>query len=354
MESNILIYGANGYTGQLIVEEAHRRNLKFDIAGRNESALKSLADKFGTRYKVFDLSNEDMVAEQIKGYDIVIHSAGPFIHTAKTMMNACLKSEAHYLDITGEIPVFELGAKNGNKAKEAGIVIIPGCGFDVVPTDCMAAQLHSELPTATHLQLAFATYGGRVSHGTALTMVENLGRTGAVRKEGKITPVPSAYKGMNIPFKAEKSRFAMMIPWGDVSTAYYSTGIPNIETYMGTAPKTFSQLNFAGKYLNWLMKRDFVKNYLRKQIKKRPAGPDEQERNEAYTMVWGKVWDNQGNQKEARIKVPEGYLLTAKCTVEICKRVLDNPGMKGFYTPTLAFGKDLITEVTGSRFEMIG
>jgi short subunit dehydrogenase-like uncharacterized protein len=100
MESNILIYGANGYTGQLIVEEAHRRNLKFDIAGRNESALKSLADKFSIGYKVFDLSNEDIVAEQIKGYDIVIHSAGPFIHTAKTMMNACLKSKVHYLDIT--------------------------------------------------------------------------------------------------------------------------------------------------------------------------------------------------------------------------------------------------------------
>ena len=353
MQKDILIYGANGYTGQLIVEECKLLNLDFDVAGRNEAALRSLADKYNTSYKVFDLADENAVAEQINGYKVVIHSAGPFIHTAKSMMNACLKSKVHYLDITGEIPVFELGAKLDNKAKDAGIVILPGCGFDVVPTDCMAACLHAQLPAATHLQLAFATYGGRVSHGTALTMVENLGKSGAIRKEGKITPVPSAYKGMNIPFKAEKSRFAMMIPWGDVSTAFYSTGIPNIETYMGTAPKTFKQMNFAGKYLNWIMKRDFVKNYLRKQIKRRPAGPDEKERSEAYTMVWGKAWDNQGNQKEARIKVPEGYLLTAKCTAEICRRVLNNSEMKGFYTPTRAFGKDLITEVTGSQFEMI-
>jgi short subunit dehydrogenase-like uncharacterized protein len=159
MSNKILIYGANGYTGQLIVEEALKQNLSFDIGGRNEESLKKIATQHNLDYKVFGLSDVNVIVEHIQTYKAVIHSAGPFIHTAKNMMKACLQTKVHYMDITGEIPVFELGASMDQKAKDAGIVIMPGCGFDVVPTDCMAAYLKSELPSATHLQLGFASYG---------------------------------------------------------------------------------------------------------------------------------------------------------------------------------------------------
>jgi short subunit dehydrogenase-like uncharacterized protein len=353
MNDKILIYGANGYTGQLIVNEALKQNLNFDVAGRNEENIRAMADKYNIGFKVFGMTNEVVVAQHLEGYRAVIHAAGPFIHTAKIMMKACIIAKVHYMDITGEIPVFELGAKMGSEAKSAGISIIPGCGFDVVPTDCMAAYLKSKLPTATHLQLGFATFGSRVSHGTALTMVENLGKTGAIRQDGKITPVPTAYKGQNIPFKSDKARFAMTIPWGDVSTAWYSTGIPNIETYMSTSPKNFKRMRFMDKYFKWLMKKDIVKNYMRKRIKNMPAGPNEEELENGYVMVWGKVWDEAGNKAEARIKSPEGYKLTALCAVEICKRVVNNESLSGFLTPSLAFGQNLLTEVTGATFEDI-
>ena len=353
MSSKILIYGANGYTGKLIIEEAQKQNLTFEIAGRNAETIQNLADHYQIAYKVFGLSDENVVAEQIKEYKAVIHCAGPFIHTAKFMMHACILAKVHYLDITGEIPVFELGAKLGLKAKEAGMVLMSGCGFDVVPTDCMAAYLKNKLPDATHLQLGFATFGSRVSHGTALTMIENLGRTGAVRKDGKITPVPTAFKGQDIPFKADKSRFAMTIPWGDVSTAYYSTGIPNIETYMSTAPKTFKRMQWMDTYFKWLMKMDMVKNYLRKKVKKMPAGPNAKELSEGYVMIWGKAWNDENKHVEARINSPEGYKLTAMCAVEICKRVINDASLSGYLTPTLAFGQNLLTEVSGAQFEDI-
>jgi short subunit dehydrogenase-like uncharacterized protein len=353
MSNKILIYGANGYTGQLIVEEALRQNLSFDIGGRNEESLKKMATQHKIDYKVFGLSDINVIVEHIQTYKAVIHSAGPFIHTAKNMMKACLQTKVHYMDITGEIPVFELGASMDQKAKDAGIVIMPGCGFDVVPTDCMAAYLKSELPSATHLQLGFASYGGRVSHGTALTMVENLGRSGAVRKDGKIVPVPTAYKGQIIPFRADKGRFAMTIPWGDVSTSYYSTAIPNIETYMSVSEKSYKRTQFLNTYFRWLMKKEFVKNILRKRIKKMPAGPNEQERQESYMMVWGKVWDANGKMAEARVKTPEGYKLTAMCAVAICQKVIGQDKMTGFFTPSLAFGHNLLNDVTGAVFENI-
>lgn len=353
MANRILIYGGNGYTGKLIIEEAIRQHLDFDIAGRNEASIKEVAGQYKVNYLTFGLDDSDKIAGNIKGYKAVIHAAGPFIHTAKPMMKACIKAKVHYLDITGEIPIFELGAAMGEKAKEANIIIMPGCGFDVVPTDCMASYLKAKLPSATHLQLGFANYGGSVSHGTAMTMLENLGKTGAVRKEGKITPVPNTYKGQYIPFIPTKDRYAMTIPWGDVSTAYYSTGIPNIETFMSTSPKTYKRIKFVDRYFRWVLKSGLVKSYLRSRIKKAPAGPNAQEREDGYVMVWGKVWDAAGNVAEARIKTPEGYKLTAITAVEICKRVINQHTMSGFYTPSLSFGHTLISEVSGALFEDI-
>src|SRR5436190_8984048 len=145
------------------------------------------------------------------------------------MVEACLRNKKHYTDITGEISVFETSAASDKKAKDAGIMLMPGVGFDVVPSDCLARHLKDRLPTATRLTLAF--YGmGRISHGTQATMVMNVGKGGAIRKDGKITPVPAAWKTREIDF-GDVKKTAVTIPWGDVATAYYSTGIPNIEVF---------------------------------------------------------------------------------------------------------------------------
>ena len=135
-----------------------------------------------------------------------------------------------YLDITGEIPVFEMAAQLNERARTAGIMIMPGVGFDVVPTDCMALFLKNQLPDAVQLQLAFASAGGSISHGTASTMILGLGEGGLIRENGIIVKCPLGHKSMYVNFDGDE-KFVMTIPWGDVSTGYYTTGIPNIETY---------------------------------------------------------------------------------------------------------------------------
>ena len=198
-DSNWLIYGANGYTGELIAREAVRQGLKPTLAGRNKAKVAALAQELGLDYKAFGLDNVNAISEQLQGFKLVMHCAGPFSATSKPMMEACIKAGAHYLDITGDIAVFELAQSLNSQAEKADIVLCPGVGFDVIPTDCVAAALKEALPDATHLALGFDSRTG-FSPGTAKTSTEGMAEGGKIRKNGKITTVPLAHYVRTIDF----------------------------------------------------------------------------------------------------------------------------------------------------------
>jgi len=150
-----MIYGANGYTGELIAREAARRGLKPVLAGRRRESVEELARTLGLEARAFGLDDVAALTGQIQGHALVLNCAGPFSATAAPMMEACLRAGAHYLDITGEIAVFEHAQSLDARARDAGVVLCPGVGFDVIPTDCVAAALKAALPDATHLALGF-------------------------------------------------------------------------------------------------------------------------------------------------------------------------------------------------------
>ena len=342
---HFLLYGANGYTGQLIAERAAILGLKPVLAGRNEEKVRALAKQYGFEYRIFDLNDPAAIDEGLKGFALVLHTAGPFLHTARPMMEACLRNRVHYLDITGEIDVFEMAHSYDAAAKEAGIILMSGTGFDVVPTDCAALYLKNKMPDATHLRLAFASIGGGLSHGTALTMAEGLGQPGAERREGRIVSVPLGKHTWSLP-TGERTIFTMSIPWGDVSTAWYSTGIPNIITFTQANPRSQRMLRFQFLY-NWLLRTEFMKNRLRQRIHSRPAGPSSSRREKAKSIVWGEVRNAAGARQSVRLSLPEGYTLTALTSLLIVQKVLEGDAPKGFQTPAMAFGADLIMEIEG-------
>ncbi len=348
---SLMLYGAYGYTGKLILEEAQRRGMQLLLAGRSREKLEPLAESAKLPFRVFDLQAPGDIGKQLSGVTAVIHAAGPFKYTARPMIEACLQAGVHYLDITGEIEVFELAAQYGTRAAKAGIMLLPGAGFDVVPTDCLALFLKRQLPDATHLQLAFSALGGGVSRGTATTMAENLGKKGAVRRDGEISLVPIGHKTRTVPFKGKK-RFAMTIPWGDVSTAWYSTGIPNIETYMGISPKAYRWVKWQRR-LGWLLRQDWVRRQVKKRIRKRPPGPSEEQRRTSQSLVWGQVSNDKGAVRQARLTCPEGYTLTAFFACHIAEKVLAGQAPVGFQTPAKAYGADLILEMEGSERELL-
>jgi short subunit dehydrogenase-like uncharacterized protein len=341
---NYLIYGANGYTGRLIVREAAARGLPPVLAGRNADAVKELARQEHLDYRVFALDDLAALDAGLKDAAVVLNCAGPFSRTAQPLAKACMRRGVHYLDITGEISVFEELAARDAEAKAAGVMLLPGVGFDVVPSDCLAAHLKRRLPTATGLCLGFQAIG-RFSRGTATTMVENLPNGGMIRRGSVLARVPAAWRTRTIDFGRGPVR-AMTIPWGDVSTAYRSTGIPDIEVYMAAAP---SQLVAARmlRWFGWMAGSRMVQNYLKGRIKAGSAGPTDEERARGESLLWGEAADAFGGRVVSRIRGPEGYTLTASSAVAVVARVLGGEAPPGFQTPSLAYGPDFVLTLPG-------
>jgi short subunit dehydrogenase-like uncharacterized protein len=340
-----LIYGANGYTGRLIAEEAVRRGLRPVLAGRDADALAALAKQLRLPVRVFSLADASAVRNGIKGMRLVLHCAGPFSATAAPMLEACLAVGAHYLDITGEIDVFAHCHRQHERAQARGIVVLPGAGFDVVPTDCLAALLKRELPAATSLVLAFDAAGGP-SPGTARTAVEGLAAGGRVRIDGKLVRVPLAWKTRSFERDGE-SRFAMTIPWGDVYTAHVSTGIANIEVYMGVPPASARRLRRI-RWLGPLLGSAPVQALLKAQVAKRVRGPSASAREGGGATVWGEASDAAGQQARAQLRTPNGYALTVTAALGIVERLLDPaPVEGGYYTPSQLMGAEYVLGLPG-------
>ena len=342
MGTGLLIYGANGYTGELITRFAAERGLKPVLAGRNEPAVSALAEKHRLEHRIFSLDDREKLDTALQEVDMVLHCAGPFSITSKPMVEACLRNRKHYTDITGEISVFEACAALDKRGQEAGIMIMPGVGFDVVPSDCLALHLKNRLPTATHLTLAF--HGtGRLSHGTQATMTMNVGRGGTIRKDGKIMPVPAAWKTREIDF-GEATKTGVTIPWGDVATAFYSTGIPNIEVYTVAPPSALKMMKLS-RYFGGLFATGPFQKYFQSKIP--PGGPSDEERAKGKTLFWGEARDDQGNQAQSRQQGPEAYTLTAIAALNIAEKILAENFTPGFQTPAKAYGANLALEIEG-------
>lgn len=342
--AELLIYGANGYTGALIARLAASRGQRPLLAGRSAGAVAALAGELGLEHRVFALDDSAAVEAGLRGMRAVLHCAGPFAHTFRPMANACLRTGVHYLDVTGEVTVFEGLAARDREAKAAGVMLLPGVGFDVVPSDCLAAHLKRRLPSANSLALGFRALG-RVSRGTATTMIENVGRGGLVRRGGVLTRVPTAWKTRLIDFGTGPVK-AITIPWGDVSTAYHSTGIPDIEVYMA-APRGTRVGARVSRYLGWLLGSAPIQRLLKRRIQARPPGPTDEERARGKSFLWGEAVDPAGQRVVSRLRGPEGYTLTAHAALAVADRVLAGEAPAGFQTPSRVFGPDFVLGLEG-------
>jgi short subunit dehydrogenase-like uncharacterized protein len=347
--TGLLIYGANGYTGRLIAGVAIREGLRPVLAGRRAGAVEPLAKALSLKSLCFPLTDPELVSRLLSPFEALLLAAGPFSETSAVALEACLRAKTAYLDITGEIDVFEACfARNGDAVK-AGIPVLPGTGFDVVPSDCLAAALAGKLPGATHLQLAFR--GFKASAGTTKTMIEGLPKGGAARVHGKIVRVPPAWKTMTIPFP-DKPRLAMTIPWGDVSTAYRSTGIPDIEVYMAVPPSAISAARRSA-FLAPLLSLGVIQGYLKARAERNVKGPTEEERRRERSLLWGRVATRHGEREvTGTLETPEGYALTAETSVAIAKRVLAGEVKPGVWTPSQAFGAPFIETIPGCRMSV--
>ena len=347
--SNFIIYGSYGYTGQLIVERALKVGLHPILAGRNEKKLRAQGDQTGLECRAFSLGETAKLDSAMEEVDAVLHCAGPFVHTFRQMAEACLRTKRHYVDISGEIAGFEALATMDGQAKQAGIMMLPGAGFDVVPSDCLAAHLKQRLPSARHFRLFLRGVGAGVSRGTAKSAIENLHRQGMIRRDGDLIQVPPAWNVRERDFGRGYTK-VVSVGWGDVSTAYYSTGIPNIETYFAF-PESVIKILRAMRVIGPLLYNRPVKGILKWLVDQFLKGPPAAKRKRASAIFVGEVIAQNGGRAVSKIITPEGYTCTALTSVEIMKRILKNEWKPGFQTPSLAYGANFIMQFEGVRRE---
>ena len=344
----VLIYGSNGYTGRLIVEQAVASGLQPILAGRDAEAVRTQALRCGLQHRAFPLHDRATVSAGIADATIVMHCAGPFSRTSTPMANACLAAGIHYLDITGEIAVFEALAARDAEARAAKVMLLPGVGFDVVPSDCLAAHLVRRLPTANRLTLAFEARGG-ISRGTASTMIDGAGEGGTVRRGGIIERVPAAWRTRRVDFGSGRTEVTT-IPWGDVSTAFHSTGVGNIEVYTAM-PSLARALLLATRPLGWLLRRHGVRALLGRMARRGSPGPTQRARAREQSRLWGEATDRAGHRVVSRLTTPQSYALTALTAVAAITAILGGAARPGFQTPSRVFGADFILGIPGVRRE---
>jgi len=344
---NILIYGATGYTGKLAARVAREQGLKPILAGRNQGKVRAVAEPLGLAWRAFDLTNRARLDVAMNDVAVVLCMAGPFSATSRPMADACIRSRVHYLDITGEIDIFEaLGARN-TEATEAGVMFLPGVGFDVAPSDCLAAHLKRRLPDAVDLKI-YIKGNGNISRGTAKTAIEGMTVGTRVRRGGLLVSLDRAGSGTCDFGQGVKP--TVQISWGDVSTAFYSTGIPNIEVQIEAIP-ALRALARLPRFVKSFLGLAFVQSFLKAGVDRQPEGPSDEARRSARGLLVGVASNERGESVRSRLTTPEGYTLTAMTAVDIAKRVASGDFKVGFQTPSLAYGADYVLRFDGVKRE---
>jgi short subunit dehydrogenase-like uncharacterized protein len=340
-----MIYGAYGYSGRLVAELARELGLTPVLAGRDAVKVRELADELECEHRVFDLVDPQEIAAQIEDIDCVIHCAGPFSATSAPMIDACLDARSHYFDITGEIQVFEHAhsSRIDEAARDAGIAICPGIGFDVVPTDCIAKTLADEMPDATRLDLGF--HGSMsISPGTAKTIVERLGDGTNARRDGKLVNIPVNVRTIDY---GRGPRRSMSVPWGDVSTAWYTTGIADITVYWPATDAMIQSFKLAD-LVRPLLGLRVLQYPLKSLIDWNVRGPSQEQRDRAPVHVWGEARNDAGDTVTARMTTPNGYTVTQLAPIAIVKHLLEREIAAGSTTPALLMGKNFASSLEGS------
>ncbi len=346
--SRWMLYGATGYTGRLLAEEAVRRGHRPVLAGRSRAKLMHLAERLGLDMVVVGVEDAWGLMAALRGVRLVLNAAGPFVRTSTPMLRACLDSGVHYLDITGELPVFANTFRHDAEARARGVVLMSGVGFDVVPSDCMARYVADKVPGAHTLELA-STLTTQVSAGTAKSALAILPGETYVRRAGLLWPRTFGQDARRVCFP-DRERIVVPAPLGDLVTAWYSTGIPNITTYVSIPGGAvgLGLLLAVIPMLRWAMSVDTIRDQTAQSIDRLASSPNTRRPTGERTFIWARACTPDGRQAEACLETIEPYVFTAITGVRTVEGILSGD-FRGALTPAQAFGPDFVLSIAGSR-----
>ena len=343
----LLVYGAAGFTGRLILEEARAYGLPCIAAGRSRNKLEALTASRGIPHRIADVDDAAALAAILQDVGVIINAAGPFSSTAPALARACIAAGAHYLDIAGEYRVIESLVDLDARARESGVVVMPAVGFDVVPSDCLAALVARRLPGATRLAIALRGLNA-ISRGSAESVAEQYQDLVVVRRNGRLARIAPGTETRRFDFGSGPVE-TTAVTWADVASAYRTTGIPNITVFYEATPIVRIGLTMS-QYGGWLSRAPLSRWWRRAGMRALPAGPSAEERARGSADVIASVEDDAGRAAEARLRTPEVYSFTATTSVAAAERVLGGGCEPGFQTPARALGADFVLGLPGVTY----
>ncbi|MGE0683187.1 MAG: trans-acting enoyl reductase family protein [Candidatus Binatia bacterium] len=344
MTTRVLLYGATGYTGQLIARKAKATGFPLLLAGRQESKLQALAASLGFAYRVAPLEHTSQLHACLQDIDVVLHVAGPFSTTAQPMVDTCLQRGIHYLDVSGELPVFVALSQRDAEAKARKSMLMPGVGHVIAPSDCLAAHVSRRLPGAQQLHLAVSR-PDFISRGSLHTMLSLVSERVHIRRQGRMTTAPVGELCRSFAFGKGKSA-CTAVSWPDVFTAFYTTGIPDITVY--SEANEIERLGYTlGGRLAPLLRGSLPQALWQAQMSFFPEGPSEEARRGSVRTIVAEAIDRQGRRVSSRLRTPDGYTFTGTTALAIAARVLAGEVESGFHTPGQLYGADFILQLDG-------
>lgn len=348
MPGRLLAYGVTGFTGKLIIAHAREKGIPLVLAGRNARRVQAMAEAAGFPWLAFGLDDPARLDEALQTFDVVLNIAGPFSETARPVVESCLRVGTHYLDVTGEPGVFQEVSGYDRQARERDIMLMPGAGYVIVASDCLAAHVAGRLKEPRYLRLGFSR-SDVISRGTFMTASAHMDGRAAVMRDGRLVWIPSG--GAEYWFDYGKGMSASTaITWPDVITANHTTGITNIEAYQEVGPALRNLFVLSG-CLSGVLKSAPLRLLLKAQAGLWPEGPSQTIRDGIPLIVVAEAEDRWRNKAITRLRVPNGYDFTPVVALAIAGQILEGRFQPGFQTPAKVYGADFILPFAGVRRE---
>lgn len=348
MTPRVVLYGANGYSGRLLLPELRSLGLEPVVAGRGRAAITELGRELGLESRVFGLEDPGQVDAGLAGARVLLNAAGPFLQTARPLMDACLRQRVDYLDLTGEIHPLVYAAACDGIAKRLGVMLLPAVGFDVVPSDSLVMHLAGILPRAEKLTVSVSP-SNLLSRGSAATAIAHAGGENQVRRDGRLETVRYRVQMRWTDF-GSGMRPTVAASWGDLVTAFHVLGIPNIEVYFEATAFRFAAVA-ANELYSPSLHDGIVRPWLEAFARTLPrSGPSAAERKRERAVVVAELTRGRETVR-GRIMTPEAYTFTAEAAPRIASAVLAGARRPGFQSPAGLLGADFVLGLRGVRRE---
>lgn len=286
----IAIYGATGFTGELIARELKASGADLLIAGRDRAKLEALSATLGgVPTAAVPVSDAAGLRALLEPCAAVVACAGPFTLYGEPIVAAAADTGTHYLDTTGEQPfirmVFE---RYGALAAEKGAALVSGMGFDFVPGDMVASLTAEGMGPLDEITIAYGVRGFAPTHGTALSALEMMRADDVVWRDGALRPGPRSADGGSWRFPAPLGEQRMLrYPAGEQITVPRHVETRQVRTLlsgMAVSPRMMP-LVVAATPLFGLVMRTRLRRAVAAMVRRQPAGPSESSREDVRFTV---------------------------------------------------------------------